>query len=180
MLQEIYSEFKSTPKVRLDYIPHPQLQHTKLLHSIRSRAVVQYSFQFAKIKKERNHLSGHWSHSSSTDGCRCTELSRSTFPLCVRWGFLRDNQTKSDKRNISPGVLTTENCDVFCLQQPSSLFWTLSVTSLETISDCVGNVFVCVRACVRPPRESIVSVGVDWWDRRADSVFVSSITFRVQ
>lgn len=56
MLQEIYSEFKSTPKVRLDYIPHPQLQHTKLLRSIRSRAVVQYSFQFAKIKKRKKTI----------------------------------------------------------------------------------------------------------------------------
>lgn len=69
------------------------------------------------------------------------------FPQCVRWGFLRENQTKSDKRNISPGVLTIESCDVFCLQQPCSLFWTLTVTSLQTIWKCVGNVFICV-VCV--------------------------------
>lgn len=66
------------------------------------------------------------------------------FPCCVRWGFLRENQTKTDKRNISPGVLTIESWDVFCLQQPSGLFWTLSVTSLETIWDCVGSATVCV------------------------------------
>lgn len=107
-------------------------------------SVRQLSIHKKWRKKETIYL---WlcSHYFSCDGCRCAGPSRSTFPLCVRWGFLRENQTKSDKRNISPGVLTIENCGVFCLQQPSSVFWTLSVTSLETIWDCVGNVFVCVR-----------------------------------
>lgn len=121
------------------------LSWTQLLHSIRFRTVLRCCFHFTNIKRKETIYLWLWSHSFPCDKCCCTEPSRSTFPLCVRWEFLRENQTKSDKRNISPGVLTIESSDVFCLQQPSSLLWTLSVTSLETISDCVGNVFVCVR-----------------------------------
>lgn len=144
-------------------------------HRFRSRRVARCSFYSTKMKKKKTIYLWLCTQSfSPRDGCSCAEPSRSMFPLYVRWGFLKENQTKSDKRSISPGMLTTENCDVFCPQQPRSLVWTLGVTSLETIWDCAANVFVHVYVC--PLRESIMSVGVDWWDRRARTIFVSSIT----
>lgn len=110
--------------------------------------MAQCSSSSEKIKNKKKYIGTRSNLSLALvscllcDGCCCTEASRSTFPLNIRWRFWRENQTKIDKRNISPGVLTIENCDVCCLQQPSSLFWTLSVTSLETIWNCVGSVFV--------------------------------------
>lgn len=79
---------------------------------------------------------------------------------------------KSDRQNISAGGLTIENCCVFCLQQPSSIFWTLSVTSLETISDCVGNVFVCVSARLSSEGEYYVYGGGLMRQARRLSFFV--------
>lgn len=137
--------------------------------------MVRCSFHFTKIKEKETIYPGFALVPFPVMDAAALNQAGQLF-RCVFfwWGFLRENQTKSDKRNISPGVLTIESCDVFCLQQPSSLFWTLSVTSLETIWDCVGSVFVC-RFVLQG--ESIMSAGVDWWDRHADSVFVSSITF---